>query len=190
MNEEAFTVNLTTLPCLNRLIMSDSNPKEQSNGPESRIAPGEDIQPSWKPLLWMGGILLSVIALWEIFLDLGMDLFELIFEILEHVWLVLIEAPEEFLEDVLAGWLKNHFPHEAERYSEITTAIGLTPLKLLLVIFVARWAWRRAKSQLWPRVRRWFHVRVTEVKLAWAELSWPYRILWGALLLGILIVLI
>ncbi len=155
-----------------------------------RIDPEEDIQPSWKPLLWTGGILLSVVVLWEIFLELGMNLFELIFEILEHVWLVLIEAPEEFLEDVLAGWLKNHFPHEAERYSEITTAIGLTPLKLLLVIFLARWAWRRAKSQLWPRVKRWFHVRVTEVKLAWAELIWPYRILGGVLLLGILIVLI
>jgi hypothetical protein len=170
--------------------MSDSNPKEKSNGTESRPVEAELIQPSWKPLLWMGGILLSVIVLWEIFLDLGMNLFELIFEVLEKVWLVLIEAPEEFIEDVLADWLKNHFPHEAERYSEITTAIGLTPLKLLLVIFLARWAWRRARSRLWPRIQHWFHVRVTEVKLAWAELGWPYRILGAMLLLGILLVLI
>jgi hypothetical protein len=94
------------------------------------------------------------------------------------------------LEDALADWLKNHFPHEADRYSEIATALGLTPLKLVLIFFLARWGWRRARAQLWPRFRRWFHIRVTEVKLAWAELSWPYRILGGVLVLGLLILLI
>jgi len=156
----------------------------------SEPPPTESIQPSWKPLLWSGGSLFAVIALWEVFLELGMNIFELLFEVLEKIWLVLIEAPEEMLEDVLAGWLKNHFPHEADRYSEIATALGLTPLKLVLIFFLARWGWRRTKTELWPKVRRWFHVRVTEVKLAWAELAWPYRILGGLLVLGLLVILI
>ncbi|MEY2680841.1 MAG: hypothetical protein RL661_1072 [Pseudomonadota bacterium] len=160
------------------------------NPTEPDLAATDKIQPSWKPLLWFAGSLIATIALWEVFLELGMNIFELLFEVLEHIWLVLIEAPEEMLEDVLAGWLKNHFPHEADRYSEIATAIGLTPLKLVLIFFVARWGWRRARTQLWPRVRNWLHVRVTEVKLAWAELAWHYRILGGVLVLGLLILLI
>lgn len=172
------------------LAMLEPELEEDHNPAEPDLAATDTIQPSWKPLLWFGGSLVALMALWEVFLELGMNIFELLFDVLEHIWLVLIEAPEEMLEDALADWLKNHFPHEAYRYSEIATAIGLTPLKLLLLYFVARWGWRRAKAQLWPRVRRWFHIRVTEVKLAWAELSWPYRILGGVLLLGLLILLI
>ena len=172
------------------LAMLEPELQKKQNPAEAGLATTDDIQPSWKPLLWFGGSLVALIALWEVFLELGMNIFELLFEVLEHIWLVLIEAPEEMLEDALADWLKNHFPHEAYRYSEIATAIGLTPLKLLLLFFAARWGWRRARAQLWPRVRHWFHIRVTEVKLAWAELAWPYRFLGGILVLGLLILLI
>ena len=168
--------------------MSDSDLPEASETPPSAAEPVMDIQPSWKPLLWLGGGLVLLIGLWEIFLELGLHLFELIFDILEHVWLVLIEAPEEYLEDMIALGLKEHFPHEADRYSEITTAIGLTPLKLLLITFLARWAWRHSHTTLWPRVRHWFYVRFTEVRLAWQVLWWPYRLL-GSLLFLVIILL-
>jgi len=164
--------------------------KEEHNPAEPDLAARDTIQPSWKPLLWFGGSLVALVALWEVFLELGMNIFELLFDVIEHIWLVLIEAPEEMLEDVLAGWLKNHFPHEADRYSEIATAIGLTPLKLVLIFFVARWGWRRTKTEIWPKVRRWINVRVTEVKLAWVELAWHYRILGGFIVLGLLVILI
>ena len=35
------------------------------------------IEPSWKPLLWFSGIFVALIALWEVFLDFGMDLIEI-----------------------------------------------------------------------------------------------------------------
>jgi hypothetical protein len=167
--------------------MSDSDPPEIPEPPPADGSSASDIQPSWKPLFWLGGGLVLLIGLWEIFLELGLHLFDLLFEILENIWLVLIEAPEEYLEDLIAEGLKNHFPHEADRYSEITTAIGLTPLKLLLIIFLVRWGWRHSRNNLWPRLRQWFHIRLTEVRLAWAELWWPYRILGGLLVLMILL---
>lgn len=167
--------------------MTDSDRREATDSAESQARLPEDIQPSWKPLLWFGGGLVLLIALWEVFLELGMNLFELLFEVVEHVWLVLVEAPEEYLEDVLAAWLKNHFPHEADRYSEITTAIGLTPLKLLLLFLLARWGWRQGRDKLWPRVQLWVRVRIAEVRLAWAELWWPYRVLGGLVILVILL---
>ncbi len=167
---------------------SDSNPSSATPTPQSTdLGP---IQPSWKPLYWLVGGLLSLFLLWEIFLEFGLHLFEILFEILEKIWLVLIEAPEEFLEDMLADWLKNHFPHDAERYSEITTAIGLTPLKLLLIFLAARWGWRYGKAHLWPRIKRWFRIRYLEVKLAWDELAWPYRIVGVVVLMGLLVIII
>lgn len=123
-------------------------------------------------------------------LELGLNIFELLFDIVEQVWLVLIEAPEEMLEDQIAVWLKNHFPHEADRYSEIITAIGLTPVKLLLVFLLARWGWRHSRTTLWPHLRNGFRIRVTEVRLAWAELRWLYRLLVGLVLVGFLFILI
>ncbi len=171
-------------------MMPQPDLNDDRNSVEPDSIPLQDIQPSWKPLLWFGGSFIALIALWEVFLELGMNIFTLLFDVLENIWLVLIEAPEEVLEDLLEDWLKNHFPHEADRYSEIATAIGLTPLKLALIFFVARWGWRWARAKVWLRVRRWFHIRVTEVKLAWAELAWPYRILGGLLVLALLVLLI
>ena len=169
-----------------------SGPEKNSMVQENKPYPHDlgGVQPSWRPLLWVVGSLVVTIGLWELFLDLGMDLFELIWEVLERVWLVLVEAPEEFLEDRLADWLKNHFPREAHRYSEVATAIGLTPLKIFLVFLLARWGWRHSRSKLWPRICMWFNVRVTEVRLAWDQLWWPYRVLGGLVLLAALVVLI
>ncbi len=167
--------------------MSEPDPIELPTHSESETDPDAAIQPSWKPLLWLGGSLAALIGLWEIFLELGLHLFDLLFEILESIWLILIEAPEEYLEDLLADWLKHHFPHEADRYSEITTAIGLTPLKLLLIVMLARWIWQHSRTAWWPRIQRWFHVRVTEVRLAWEALWWPYRLLGGLLFLVVIL---
>lgn len=171
--------------------MSDPDTKEAHENSQSARPPATDIQPSWKPLWWLSAGLILLIGLWEgVLLELGLNVFELLLDLLENIWLVLIEAPEEFLEDQIAEWLKIHFPHEADRYSEIITAIGLTPLKVLLVFFLARWGWRHARTNLWPRVRHWFHIRITEVRLAWADLWWPYRVLAGVLVFGLLVLLI
>ena len=169
--------------------MTDSESRRTPKPPLNPDKPA-GVEPSWKPLLWFGGGLILLIALWEVFLELGVNLFELLFKVIENVWLVLIEAPEEFLEDQLTGWLKNHFPHDADRYAEITTAIGLTPLKLLLIVFLLRWLWRHSHSKLIPRTKNWLLIRVTQVKLAWRQLAWPYRILGGVVLAGILFILI
>ncbi len=161
-------------------------PPKVNQGPEMPA----DIQPSWKPLIYFGGGLSLLVVLWEVFLELGIHIFEFLLEVLEKIWLVLVEAPEELLEDQLASWLKNHFPHEADRYSEVATALGLTPLKIFLIFILGRMAFRFLKTKAWPKARIWTLIRITEVRLAFDELAWPYRILGGVLLLGVLIVLI
>lgn len=150
----------------------------------------EAIEPSWKPLLWFSGILVALIALWEVFLDFGMDLIEILFKILEKIWLVLIEAPEELLEDKLEDWLEHHFPYDADRYAEIATAIGLTPLKILLILIGLRFLYKYFRTRIWCRMVRWGQICILEVKGAWEILSWPYRILGGAVVILILIILI
>ena len=150
----------------------------------------EAIEPSWKPLFWLSGVLVSLIALWEVFLDFGLDLIEILFKIIEKIWLVLIEAPEEVLEDALEDWLEHHVPYEADRYAEIATAIGLTPLKILLILVGLRFLFKYLKSRVWCPMLRWGHIRVLEVRGAWAALSWLYRILGGAVVLVALIILI
>ena len=143
-----------------------------------------------EPPKYFGGGLSLLVVLWEVFLELGIHIFEFLLEVLEKIWLVLVEAPEELLEDQLASWLKNHFPHEADRYSEVATALGLTPLKIFLIFILGRMAFRFLKTKAWPKARIWTLIRITEVRLAFDELAWPYRILGGVLLLGVLIVLI
>ena len=132
--------------------------------------PLDDVQPSWKPFYWFVGILGTLVLLWEFFLELTLD-------IIENVWLILIEAPEELLEDLLTEWLKQHFPHDADYYAEISTAIGLTPLKLLLVFVLGRWLWRRGREEWFPRWLAWGRIQAHQVKLAWLELAWLYRTL-------------
>ena len=193
LNRIAFAVNLPSYfyQSTVSVAMSDSDANEAHEDSQPALPPSTDIQPSWKPLWWLSGGLILLIGLWEgVLLELGLNIFELLFDLFENIWLVLIEAPEEFLEDQIAEWLKNHFPHEADRYSEIITAIGLTPLKVLLVFFLARWTWRHARVTFWPRVRNWFRIRVIEVRLAWTELGWPYRLVAGVLILVLLVLLI
>lgn len=169
-----------------------------SNDPDTKPIPSiepnaaleEPIRPSWKPLWWLLGGLALIIGLGELFLEFGMNLLELLVELVEHLWLVLIEAPEEFLEDLIAEWLDNHFPHDADRYSEIITAFGLMPLKVILVLLLLRWIWVHARSKLVPRSLAWLRRRVTEVRLAWQQLAWPYRVLMGLGAVGLLFILI
>lgn len=159
--------------------MSHPDPQQ---APVSSSGASVDVAPSWKPLYWFVGILATLILLWEFFLELFLD-------IIEHVWLILIEAPEELLEDLLTEWLKQHFPHDADYYAEITTAIGLTPLKLLLVVVLARWFWRHGRSTLFPRWLAFIRGQAGQVRQAWHELTWTHRILAGTALVAVLVVL-
>jgi hypothetical protein len=150
----------------------------------------EEVEASWTPFFWFLGSAVAIFVLGELLIDFGIEFFEFLFEILERVWLVLIEAPEEWLEDRLADYLKQHFPHEAERYSEIATAMGLTPLKLILVMVFGRFAYRKIRNIYWPRARRWFRLRVKQVRLAWHGLTLMQKILAGTVSLVLLVILI
>lgn len=164
---------------------------EPTPSPSGEIPnPEAQIEPSWKPLLWLVGILAAVIGLGELLLELGVHLFEILLELLEALYLALIEAPEELLEDQIESWLKVHFPHEADRYSEIITAVGFTPFKLLLAYFLARWLWRLGHSKLVPAIEQWCKLQVMKVRLAWRLLFWPWKILIGVAVLAVLVVLI
>jgi len=160
-------------------------------GPDLGQHEEEDfIEASWKPFYWFLGSFVAMFALGELLIDFGLHFFEFLFEVLEKIWLVLIEAPEEWLEDQLADYLKQHFPHEAERYSEIATALGLTPLKLILLLLLGRYGFRRLRDEFWPRLRRWFRIRVKQVHLAWEALTLIQKIIAGAVFLVLFIILI
>ena len=170
--------------------MTDSDQKTLNKSRFFDHPDPESVEASWKPLLWVGGFLVSLIILWEIFLELGIHIFSFLFEIIEKIWLVLIEAPEELLEDKIEDWLKVHFPHDADYYSEIVTAFGLMPLKIFLVLMLLRWLWRHAQTNLWPKWRLWLSTKVMQVRLAWRDLAWPYRILIFIVLIPIVIIIL
>jgi hypothetical protein len=153
-------------------------------------ATDESVKPSFKPLIWLGGGLLVFLGLWEVLLEFGLNFFELLFDIIEHIWLWLVEAPEEFLEDRIADWLKTNFPHDADRYSEIITAFVLTPLKIVLVLFLLKSLWQHSRARFFPAVVRWFKARYAEVFLAWQGLAWYYKIIFGIFVLGVLAIII
>lgn len=159
---------------------------------DSRLDEDDDfeVEASWKPFYWFVGSFVAMFLLGEFLLDFGLELFEFLLEVIEKIWLVLIEAPEEWLEDRLADYLKQHFPHEAERYSEIATALGLTPLKLLLALVFIRYAFRKCRDVIWPKVRRWVRIRVKQVQLAWGHLHLVQKIFAGAVFILLLVVLI
>lgn len=150
----------------------------------------EPIEPSWKPFYWFVGSFVALFLLGELIIDFGLHAAEFLFEVIEKVWLVLIEAPEEWLEDRLADYLKQHFPHEAERYSEVATAMGLTPLKLFLVLLLGRYGYRKARYQLWPWAVKNVRRNVRQVHLAWEALSLPQKIFAGLVFLVLLVILI
>mgnify|MGYP006280401643 CR=1 FL=1 len=165
---------------------TDENPSSPS------VVPPEDHEliPSWKPLWWVLGITASMIVLGELILEFGMNALEVVFDVLEHVYLVLIEAPEEILEDYIEEWLENHFPNDASRYSEMVTAIGLTPVKILVGIVLLKNLWMYSKHHFLPRLLRWIRRHYLSVKLAYQILPWHYKILVGVLVLGGLVILL
>jgi hypothetical protein len=171
-------------------MANDEQTSPAVSGEANTPVMAEDIKPSFKPLLWFLGGLVLLIGLGEVLLEFGLNLFELMLDVIEHVWLVLIEAPEEFLEGLIEDWLKQHYPHDADRYSEIITAFGLTPLKILLVFLLLRWGWCHSRVKLIPRGVAWFKRRVAETRLAWLYLAWPYKVLAGIVALGVLAVIV
>jgi hypothetical protein len=170
--------------------MSDSDPGQQP--PDSKRPPGDEaeVEPSWKPLYWVLGSLALVIGLGEILLELGFHLLDFLMGAGETVYLALVEAPEELLEDQIENWLEQHFPHDAGRYSEIVTAVGLTPVKILLGLLLARWLWRKAHSEAAPRIEAYIKRQYRSVLLAWKLLAWPYKALIGLVVFGSLFLVI
>lgn len=158
----------------------------------SEMVPGteEMVEPSWRPFYWFVGSFVALFLLGELIVDFGLEVAEFLWVLIEKVWLVLIEAPEEWLEDRLADYLKQHFPHEAERYSEIATAMGLTPLKLVLVFFFGRYLYRQVRMNLWPRIVAGVRRQVRQVHLAWNILSLPQKIFATLVFLVLLVILI
>ena len=168
--------------------MESSEPKDSLDKAADFV--DDPIEPSWKPFYWFVGTVVALFLLGELIIDFGLEVAEFLWVLIEKLWLILIEAPEEWLEDRLADYLKQHFPHEAERYSEIATALGLTPLKLVLVLLVGRWGVRRIRRVIWPKVQAAVRRRVRQVQLAWDILSLPQKIFAGTITLVLLVVLI
>ena len=123
------------------------------------------VQPSWKPLLWLVGGVLAAVLLWEL-------LFDAMLELGEFLFLTLVEGPEEVLEDYIEEWLKEYHPHQADYYSEMITAIGLTPVKILTGLLLLRWLWKRPRHRFMAFLRR----QSLAVWLAWKALPWYYRL--------------
>jgi hypothetical protein len=161
--------------------MTEPDPKELAISRDADAA--QAVEPSWKPLLWLVAGLAVLVGLGEL-------LFDALLEVGETLFLVLVEAPEEFLEDWIEEWLKENHPHDADRYSEMITAIGLTPVKILTGLILARWLWLHARRSFFPRARAFLWRQWLAVRLAWKALFWPYKILAGLAVLGVLAVLI
>ena len=67
---------------------------------------------------------------------------------------------------------------------------GLTPLKLLLLLLLGRYGFRKLRDEYWPRLRRWFRIRVKQVHLAWGALTLVQKIFAGTVFIVLLIILI
>ena len=156
-----------------------------NSDPNARIPAAPDsgipVEPSWRPLLWVAGCLAAIIGLGEFFLDVVLEVLELIGEGIFFV----VEGSEEHLEDKIEEWFDLDPFH-----AEIVTAWGMTPVKLLLGFLVLRWLWRKAHSQLLPRVVAYLKRQVRAVLLAWGELPWPYKAMIAMAAFGALAVLI
>ncbi|MGI9211294.1 MAG: hypothetical protein ACR2HF_02380 [Methylococcaceae bacterium] len=164
---------------------NDALPKETAISPES-----PEITPSWKPLWWVLGSLTLIVVLGEFALDFIIEGLEFLFEIIEHIYLLLVEAPEEILEDYIEDWLAVHYPLDASRYSEMVTAIGLTPVKILVGIVLLKALLRYIREHGFPRIGRWVNRHYQSVRLAIKLLAWPYKVVAVVLVLGILLILI
>jgi hypothetical protein len=167
-----------------------TDPQEQKTPSIAPLAIEESIQPSWKPMIWLLTSLFVLIGLGELVLEFGLDVLQALLDILENIYLVLVEAPEEILEDYIEEWLRHHYPHEADRYSELITAIGLTPVKILVGLLLLRWGWRYSRRKFLPQIKLWGLKQIWAVRLAWRQLAWPFKIVLLASILGGLILLI
>lgn len=164
---------------------NDIVPQITASSPET-----PEITPSWKPLWWVLGTLAVAVILGEFALEFIIEALEFLFEIIEHIYLVLVEAPEEILEDYIEEWLKEHYPMDASRYSEMVTAIGLTPVKILVGIVLLKALWGYIREHGFPRMGRWLNRHYQSVRLAIKLLAWPYKVLAVAGIMGILLILI
>ena len=140
------------------------------------------VEPSWKPLLWLLGGIAALVLLGEL-------LFDVLLEFGEFLFLTLVEAPEEFLEDYIEDWLKAYDPHEADRYSEMVTAIGLTPVKIVTGLIFLRWVWMHTRRSLIPKAQAFLKRHSLAVWLAWCALPWHRKLL-AVAVMGVLVMFV
>jgi hypothetical protein len=153
--------------------MSEHNSEEFTTTQNGSV---EAVAPSWKPLLWLVASVVTLVVLGEL-------MFEMLLELGETLFLYVVEGPEEMLEDQLEDWLTEHFPHDADRYSEMITAFGVTPLKVLTALFVLRWLWVHTHTTLLPKLGAFIKRHSLAVWLAWGQLPWYYKLL-GVIVIG------
>lgn len=162
--------------------MSEPNPPPEPLAlPTPDLGDTQAVQPSWRPLLILVGIL------W-ILLEFAEALFEFLLEMLELFGkgiFFAVEGSEELLEDKVEEWLDLD-PYHAEMLTAWTT----TPLKLLAALLILRWLWKLARAKLFPRIAAFAQRQILAVRLAWDVLAWSYRILLAVGILGVLIILI
>jgi hypothetical protein len=137
--------------------------------------------PGWKPLLWLAGAIVLIVALGEVLVVFGWELLELIGEGIFYI----VEGSEEFLEDAVESWF--HLHHwEAERY----TAWAMLPVKLLLAFLVLRMLWRWKKRTVFPAVKLWAQRQWLLIRLSWRGVWWPWKALLIVVAVGFLMILI
>ncbi|SMF95976.1 hypothetical protein SAMN02949497_3354 [Methylomagnum ishizawai] len=159
--------------------MSDSDSEAPAR--PAATEPELPVQPSWTPLYWFLGFVALAFILEE-------ALFEFILEILEFIGdsiFFVVEGSEEHLEDQIEEWFDLD-PYHAE----IVTAWTLTPVKILAGLLLLRWLWRKARRQWFPKIAAFFRRQYRAVRLAWNLLAWPYKLLAGVVVVGVLAVLI
>ncbi|BBA37503.1 hypothetical protein sS8_5586 [Methylocaldum marinum] len=160
--------------------MSDVTDKPNAGEDVSEVDP--EINPGWKPLLWFGIGLMAIIASGDLIFDLIIN----VLGFLGDAIFILVEGSEElFIEDKLEDWFELS-PREAE----LITAWTITPLKILLGIFVLRWLWRYCRTKLVPRVIHWIKKQLKILKLSWSFLWWPWKGVILTMLIGSLFVFI
>ena len=152
-----------------------TEPNAENSAPSAQEAA---VEPSWKPLLWLAGGVAALVLLGELLFDAALEFGEFLF-------LTLVEAPEELLEDYIEDWLKAYDPHQADRYSEMATAIGLTPVKIATGLVFLRWAWAHTRRSLAPKAQAFLRRQSLAVWLAWRALPWRRKLL-AAAALGLL----
>jgi hypothetical protein len=161
--------------------MTDPDLKDQPIFPSPDFESAPNVEPSWKPLLWLVGGLAVAIGLGEIFFELILEGLEMLGEGVFYV----VEGSEELLEDKIEEWFELD-PYHAE----IVTAWTMTPVKLLLAFIALKWLWRFSHNKLFPKIAAYIKRQYTAVQLAWRALAWPFKILIAIAAVGGLVVLI